>query len=442
MGASCMKRTVILAALLFAGCHSTPSQTHNPVDAGTTFVPDAGPPQCTVSCHEVPDAGVDAGYQAQPLTITAVVPHRAPVTGGTSVQITGSGFMQTFAGDATQAPAQSTLLVGGNPALDYTVISDGIAEFTAPPGNAGNVDVVLSNPNGTATCPGCFTYYAPVLLQTVSPTNGLLAGGTVVTLVGKGLTPDTVVLFGDKTATSVTLDATTGNLSATPPGEVVGSVDVRVFNPVGTSSLLQAFRYIGAPLLTASSPAGGPIAGGTAVNLQGRGLADLSACSIGPNAATLLIQDDGHGRLVAGLRGQLRHRVHCSRGNDDVEARVHVLRSLEHVAAAGGYWADARAALGRKRGDPGGRGARERDGRDLRRPARDHRRRGRGTCSWCRRRRAPRAPTWMSRWTRAPRSPPATTTTWRSRTCGPRMAPRTAERRCSSTAPASTQTCS
>ncbi|MBS2028374.1 MAG: IPT/TIG domain-containing protein [Deltaproteobacteria bacterium] len=300
MGASGIKRVLLLAALALAGCHSTPSQTHNPVDAGTTFVPDAGPPQCTVSCHEVPDAGVDAGYQAQPLTITAVVPHRAPITGGTSVQITGSGFMQTFAGDATQAPAQSTLLVGGNPALDYTVISDGIAEFTAPPGNAGAVDVVLSNPNGTATCPGCFTYYAPVLLQSVAPTNGPLAGGTVVTLVGKGLTADTVVLFGDKTATGVTVDATSGNLTATtPPGESVGSVDVRVFNPVGTSSLLQAFRYTGPPLLTASSPAGGPIAGGTAVNLQGRGLADLTACSIGPNAATLLIQDDAHAQLVA-----------------------------------------------------------------------------------------------------------------------------------------------
>lgn len=306
-------RALVLVLLALAACKSSGS-THGPSDAGNVIIPDAGsPPVCTVGCHEVPDAGADAGYQAQPLTITAVVPHRGPVNGGTSVQLTGTGFMKDFTERASEAPKLSTLLVGGNPALDLTVISDTVAEFTSPPGLAGAADVTLTNPNGTATCRGCFTYFAPVLLQSISPTVGALAGGTPVTLTGKGFSADTTVLFGDKAAAPVTFDATAGTLTAvTPPGELVGSVDVRVFNTIGTSALRQGFRYAGPPQLLSASPAGGPTSGGTVINLTGRGLADLTSCNIGAGAATLLVQDDASAQLIAPPAPEGAYDITCT----------------------------------------------------------------------------------------------------------------------------------
>jgi hypothetical protein len=303
---------LVAVAAIAVGCSGKTPSRPPPIDAGF-FIPDAGPPPCTVACHEVPDAGVDAGYVARPLIIASVVPHRGPITGGASVQLTGTGFLHDFDDRASNASKESTVLVGGNPALDYTVISDSIALFTAPPGQAGDVDVVLTNPNGTATCRGCFTSYAPLLLQSLTPGAGPLAGGTVVALSGKGLSAQTTVLFGDKAATAVTFDAATRTLHAVaPPGQQVGSVDVRVFNGNGTSSLRQAFRYQGAPVLLGLSPAGGPTAGGTAIDVTGRGLSDVTACSIGAAAAQVLLQDDGHLELVSPPGAEGRVDVTCT----------------------------------------------------------------------------------------------------------------------------------
>jgi hypothetical protein len=292
------ERNALVGACLFAslsliGCSGSkpPAQPH---DAGPFVIEDGGPPVCTVDCHQVPDAGVDGGYVPQLLSITKVTPTRGPISGGTTVEITGTGFMNNFTDQASSAGGLSTLLVGNNPAPDYQVISDTVAEFTSPPNLAGPADVVLTNPNGNVHCNHCFTYFAPVLLQSISPTVGPQAGGTVVTLTGKGLTADTVVLFGDKASSTTTFDDTTGTMTATtPPGEQPGAVDVRIFNQIGTSSLRNAFRYQGAPRLTGSSPAGGPLGGGTVVTLTGIGLSDVTTCSFGATAGTqVLVQDD------------------------------------------------------------------------------------------------------------------------------------------------------
>lgn len=312
----------LLALLaMAAGCHGKSAIRPPPVDAGF-FIPDAGPPPCSVACHEIPDAGVDAGYVARPLTITAVIPHRGPVTGGTSVQLAGTGFLRDFDDRASNASKESTLLVGGNPALDYTVISDTIALFTAPPGPPGDADVALTNPNGTATCRGCFTYFAPLLLQSIAPGSGPLAGGTAVTLSGKGFTAQTTVLFGDKAAASVTFEAATGALHAvTPAGQQVGAVDVRVFNGNGTSSLRQGFRYQGPVVLLGLSPAGGPTGGGTAVDVVGRGLTEVTGCTVGAAAAQVLLQDDGHLQLVTPPGPEGRADVTCASPGGDFTLR-------------------------------------------------------------------------------------------------------------------------
>lgn len=290
--------TVLLAALSLAACSGTTTEKRPIPDAGSFEPIDAGPGDGGIpDAGEREDAGGpdDGGYRPLPLTITSIAPTRGPIQGGTVMQMVGKGFLREFAESASRAPSQSSLLIGGNAVTNFVVIGDTLAEFTAPPHAAGVVDVVLQNPNGRARCDRCITYFAPVLLQSVSPTTGPLAGGTLARLTGRGLTADAVVLFGDRTATFSAFDEASGVLSVVvPPGDEGGAVDVRVFNGVGTSSIRRGFRYLAPPQLESISPGGGPRQGGTVATLRGRSLSGVTACRFGTTPASdLNVLDDG-----------------------------------------------------------------------------------------------------------------------------------------------------
>jgi hypothetical protein len=83
------------------------------------------------------------------LQVTAVTPGSGPLTGGTSVTITGANFA-----DVTD------VTIGGNALRAIKVVSSG--EITgSTPGSAspGAKDVVVtSSTRGRDTCSGCFSY--------------------------------------------------------------------------------------------------------------------------------------------------------------------------------------------------------------------------------------------------------------------------------------------
>lgn len=91
----------------------------------------------------------------------------------------------------------------------------------------------------------------PFTVSAVTPDAGTKQGGTEVRIVGTNLTPDMVVMFGDKEATGVemdeemTKDGTTVLKAITPPSNNIGSVDVTVINPIdnGEVVLENGFRY-------------------------------------------------------------------------------------------------------------------------------------------------------------------------------------------------------
>jgi hypothetical protein len=134
----------------------------------------------------------------------------------------------------------------------------------------------------TATSP--FVVIGPTV-SAISPNNGKLAGGTVVTITGSNFNGTTTVDFGTKAATAVkVVNATT--ITATSPSGT-GAVDVTVSTTQANSATSPAdvFNYLGKPTITSVSPASGPQSGGSVVTISGTNFANPLTVYFGPNLA-------------------------------------------------------------------------------------------------------------------------------------------------------------
>lgn len=181
-------------------------------------------------------------YVAAP-SITSISPTSAPVTGGTQMTITGSGFA-----------AGATVNIGGAAAA-ATVVSSTTITATVPAAApteqlAVPRDVVVTNPDGQiATLAGAFTYTLPALaVSSIDPSGASPAGGVVVTIVGNGFTTAvaTSVTFGGVAATNVTVLSATA-IRVTAPPHAAGVVDVKVTVGANSVTVANGFTYGTAP---------------------------------------------------------------------------------------------------------------------------------------------------------------------------------------------------
>jgi hypothetical protein len=210
--------------------------------------------------------------------LTDVTPCAGPVSGGTTVTLTGSGFS-----------AGMQVLFGSTPATGVSV-NPGGTELTAttPPHPAGGVDVSVSTPGGSATLVDGYTYVAPPTLTAVSPDAGPVAGGTTVTLTGTGFRAGMQVFFGSAAATGVSVNPGGTQLTALAPAHAAGGVNVSVTTPGGATTLGNSYTYLVAPTLTSVSPAEGPSSGGTTVTLTGSGFRAGMQVSVGGTPAAVV----------------------------------------------------------------------------------------------------------------------------------------------------------
>jgi hypothetical protein len=185
-------------------------------------------------------------------TVTAVSPNTGNIAGATAVTITGTGL--------TGATA---VHFGANAATSFTINSATSISVTSPAGTAGTVDVTVTAPGGTSATSSAdqFTYETVPSVTGVSPFTGLLAGGTTVTITGANFTGVSGVMFGATAATSYTYVSAT-SMTATAPAESVGTVNVTVTTPAGTSvtSSANQFSYYTNPSWSQASPATYPAA--------------------------------------------------------------------------------------------------------------------------------------------------------------------------------------
>ena len=247
----------------------------------TSPVHDPGTATVVVQSPAGDSNGVDFTYT--PVTeITGTDPGDGPVTGGTTVTITGQCF--------TGATGVS---FGGVPATSFTVDSDTQITAVAPAGAAtGPVDIAVTGSAacGDATDPGGFTYDAvPPTLTSLSPDNGPQTGGTTVTITGTGFTDATGVTFDGTSGTAFTVvDDTT--ITVTTPVHDPGTIAVIVQSPAGESNELD-YTYTPVASITGVSPGDGPVAGGTVVTITGQCFTGATAVTFGGVDATSFTVD-------------------------------------------------------------------------------------------------------------------------------------------------------
>ncbi len=293
-----MKRThlplVAAIAVLLAACSDDPGATP---DTGQQAGQDAGfdaglPPPCTVGCNEIPDAGnTDAGLPVE-VKLTTVTPARGRIGGGASVTLEGKGFVNGFATRSTDARKETRIYFGTNEASTFQIIDDDTSEVTAPPNPAGEVEVIVFNPNGTARCDKCFTYFTELQLRSLTPDTGVREGGNTVELRGDGFAGGATVLFGGVASPQVTVVDNRILNAVVPAAAVGGPVDVRVFNKNGVGELRRGYNYQQVLEVTSVSPAFGPLAGGETVEIKGRQFVDVTSVSFGSGNFAVAVTRD------------------------------------------------------------------------------------------------------------------------------------------------------
>jgi outer membrane protein assembly factor BamB len=225
-----------------------------------------------------------------PPVITNVSPNSGPVTGGTTVTITGTGF--TDAGAVDFGPA--------NVSTNWTIVNFSTIIATAPVGQLGAYDIQVSNPSGNSTPVAAdkYTYTTPPVptISAVSPASGPSTGGTTVTITGAGLTGTSSVDFGPGNPSAVyTVNSDTSITATVPPG-TLGAVDVTVVTAGGTSTTSAADRFTYTapppPTVTGVSSSSAPI--GTVLTITGTNLMGATAIDFGPgNPATSVTVANG-----------------------------------------------------------------------------------------------------------------------------------------------------
>jgi hypothetical protein len=213
--------------------------------------------------------------------ITAVSPSSGPATGGTTVDIYGSGF-------ANGANSGTSVNFGATAAQSVTFIdADHIQAVTPVSSASGTVDVTATTLNGTSQTSASDQFTFRPAVSSVSPNGGPVAGGQGVSIAGAGFTGTTAVSFGNAPASSFTVN-NGGSITAVTPAHAAGTIDVTVTASGLTSqtSADDSYTYFNPPTLSGVSPSNGPAAGGQTVTISGANLVGATSVSFGGTEAS------------------------------------------------------------------------------------------------------------------------------------------------------------
>jgi len=146
-------------------------------------------------------------YTVPAPTVSGVNPASGPITGGTSVSVTGTNFVNVIA-----------VSFGGVNASSVNVSSSTALTCTAPAHAAGTVSVEVTTATGASAANSLFTYFVPATPQEIDVTRGgaPIAVGSTDTLNG--------AVAGTALAQSYTISNTGGtSLQVTVPVTITGA---------------------------------------------------------------------------------------------------------------------------------------------------------------------------------------------------------------------------
>jgi PKD repeat protein len=215
-------------------------------------------------------------------TAIAVTPDQAPIA---RLSVTRAPV-----GSPTTFDASGSTVAFGTIASYAWDFGDGTTDVTATPitthnytGGSYTASVTLTSSAGTstgrvftgqtmtrngglrarATSLGSLAQLGAPVVSQLTPSAGLVAGGTTVSIIGSGFTGVTAVTFGGVPAVSFTVNGDNSITAIAPAALAAATVDVSVANVLGVSAVTPAdrFNYLGSvPGVTIACPTGGCIA--------------------------------------------------------------------------------------------------------------------------------------------------------------------------------------
>lgn len=283
---------------------------------------------------EVTFNGVDFVVSPQMLTVEAILtvsgitPLAGPISGGTEVTITGTGFsVDNVVGGSSNTGSLFSCLFGESQiAAVATVLSPGSVSCRTSPGfgntevdSGGSVSVTVARHRdggsvgelSSSPTPLEFVYLREAVLPSAHPDIGPTAGGTRVALSGlreeisflraAGVEPDLRCRFGAATdAEIIVQQGLAGDendvFCVTPPspGRADQTTGVRVTVSLngGVDFLISdaTFSYFETPEVISVDPSAVSVQGGSVVTLEGRNFPDTAQgvrCIVGPDAQVL-----------------------------------------------------------------------------------------------------------------------------------------------------------
>lgn len=177
------------------------------------------------------------GERAPAPQLLSIFPSTGDVQGGTSVAIMGQGFLSGV-----------SVTIDGQPVSGINVDSITSMTVVTPPGNAGAVDVVVTNlDEQSSTSPESFIYIDPSApapkINSITPSHGPTSGGTEVVISGQYFQRGIIVFIDDNLLADIAFVSAQEIHGKTPEGKQ-GTVLVKVINPDDKSGqLIDGFFY-------------------------------------------------------------------------------------------------------------------------------------------------------------------------------------------------------
>ena len=168
-----------------------------------------------------------------PPTLTGVSPVTGPLTGGKTLNLTGTGFLGvrsiTVGGTLCEAPKPTT----GTQAT-----------CVLPAKAAGSYNVVITNSDGQRSTQTInYIYQDAPSLASISPSSGTPQGGELLTLTGSNFLTGLTVTVGDSPCVGGTAISSTV-ATCTLPAKLAGNYDVIITNPdAQTTGNLVKYTY-------------------------------------------------------------------------------------------------------------------------------------------------------------------------------------------------------
>ena len=198
------------------------------------------------------------------ISATSVTPSSGSTAGGSEITIYGSGFGNKI--------GSASVSLGGSPCDIIRINMSHITCITSAH-SAGSVSVNVSVDDSSTTVSNGFLYDASLNIQvtTVSPLQGSVVGGDVITISGSGFVNTTLVKVGNENC--VIQSWSSGQITCVTPRHAPGKFSVKVITPgKGFAVIPEEYKEFEFTFVVHSIfPLNGSVVGGTHVTFTGRG---------------------------------------------------------------------------------------------------------------------------------------------------------------------------